>query len=315
MSELRNLLQMLLILKRGGKVKAKVIAEKLEVNERQIRRYKETLDEFFDIESTAGPDGGYRLNQGYFPFKEILTEEEIMNIKFAISALDTFNFKNNEKLSKAIDKINFSILNNERNMNISEHIIPYSVPNKLTEEIVKLKDELYGAILGRNVVHMEYRDNSGKVTARKVEPLKYLIYKGEFYLAANCLLRNELRYFKLARIINCEVSNRKFQFHGDIDEILKDEEKNSLGIFGGDEYSLVLEIKPPLANTIKERLWVENQTIDELTDGTIIFKAKMKGGPELISWILSMGDSIKVLEPEKLKNKVKEKLEKMINNI
>ncbi|MEQ8198536.1 MAG: WYL domain-containing protein [Clostridiaceae bacterium] len=315
MSELRNLLQMLLILKRGGKVKAKIIAEKLEVKERQIRRYKETLDEFFDIESIAGPDGGYRLNQGYFPFKEILTEEEIMNIKFAISALDSFNIKDNEKLSKAIEKINFSILNNESKMNISEYIIPYSVPNKFTEEIVKLKDELYGAILGRRVVHIEYRDNSGNISEREVEPLKYLIYKGEFYLAANCLLRNELRYFKLARIISCQVSNRKVQYSGDIDEILKNQEKNSLGIFGGDEYNLALEIKPPLANTVRERLWVENQIIDELPDGRIIFKAKMKGGPELISWVLSMGESVKILEPQELKNKVKEKLGKMINNL
>lgn len=304
MSELRNLLKMVFILKRRGKVKSKEISEKLEVNVRQVRRYKEILDEFFDIESIAGPDGGYRLVQESFPFKEMLTQDEIMSLKIAIKALDSFSIEDNKKILHAVDKINFSILNNENDLLGSEQIIPYSMPKKLNENIIKMHEDIYKAILDKTEVYIKYRGNIGKVSEREVQPLKYLRYKGEYYLVGNCLLKNEIRYFKLARIQEYRILNKKFEFQGEIEELLKTYRENGFGVFGGEEYDLVLEIEPPMANTINERIWVENQVIEEQEDGSILFKAKMKGGPELISWILSMGESVSVIKPKELKEKV-----------
>lgn len=315
MSELRNLLKMVFILKRRGKIKAKDIAEDLETSERQVRRYKEILDEFFEIQSVAGPDGGYKLVQQSFPFKEMLTTDEIMSLKIAIKALDSFNIEGNDKILKAVDKINFSILNSENDILRSEQIIPYSTPKKLTEDIVHMHEDIYKAILDKEQVHIKYKGNNGEISEREVQPLKYLRYKGEYYLVANCLLKNQIRYFKLARIQKYKLTNKKFEFEKDVEEILKMGQANKFGIFSGEEYDLKLEIKPPMANTISERIWVDNQVVEELEDGSIIFKAKMKGGPELISWILSMGDSVRILEPEKLKNQIKDKLRGMIDKL
>lgn len=315
MSELRNLLKMLFILKGRDKVKSKDIANELEVKERQVRRYKDILDEFFEIESYSGPDGGYKLIQNYFPFKQVLSQDEVMNIKIAIKAIDSITIKDNNKLINAIDKINFSILNCENGLNTCEQLIPYSRPKKLNEEIVKLHEDLYRAILDTKVVNIKYRDNSGKLSERNIQPLKYLSYKGEYYLVANCLLRNEIRYFKLSRIVDYKISDRSFEFKEDIEKILKAERENGFGIFGGEEYDIHLIIKPPMANTIQERIWVDNQVIEELEDGIIDFKAKMKGGPELISWILSMGEAVIVKEPKEIKDILSEKLRKMSNNL
>ncbi|MBL4931899.1 helix-turn-helix transcriptional regulator [Clostridium paridis] len=315
MSELRNLLKMVFILKRRGKIKAKDIAEDLETSERQVRRYKDILDEFFEIESVAGPDGGYKLVQQSFPFKEMLTNDEIMSLKVAIKALDSFNIDENKKILNAIDKINFSILNSENDLLGSEKIIPYSTPKKLTENIVEMHEDIYKAILDKKVIYIKYKGNTGKVSEREVEPLKYLRYKGEYYLVANCLLKNEIRYFKLARIQEYITTNKKFDFKEDIEETLRMSQENGFGVFGGEEYDLKLEIKPPMANTISERIWVENQTIEELEDGSIIFKAKMKGGPELISWILSMGDSARIIEPLRLKENIRQQVENILKSI
>ena len=49
MGNLNNTLKMLFMLKSGGVIKAKDIANRLEIDEKQVRRYKENLDEFFDI--------------------------------------------------------------------------------------------------------------------------------------------------------------------------------------------------------------------------------------------------------------------------
>lgn len=315
MSELRNLLKMVFILKRRGKVKSKDISEELEVNIRQVRRYKEILDEFFDIESIAGPDGGYKLVKDSFPFKEMLTQDEIMSLKIAIKAIDSFNIEDNKRILNAVDKINFSLLNSENDLIGSEQMIPYSTPKKLNENIIEMHEDIYKAILDRKEIYIKYKGNTGKVSEREVQPLKYLRYKGEYYLVGNCLVKDDIRYFKLARIQEYKILNKNFEFKGNIEEILKTSRENGFGVFGGAEYDLILEIKPPMANTISERNWVENQLIEEREDGSILFKAKMKGGPELMSWILSMGDSVRILEPEKLKNEIKLKIENMIISI
>jgi predicted DNA-binding transcriptional regulator YafY len=117
------------------------------------------------------------------------------------------------------------------------------------------------------------------------------------------------------RIKKYEIAEGKFQKNLEIDDILKKDRESSLGIFGGKMYELVLEITPPMSNTIGERIWVENQQITYLDNGKILFTAMMNGGPELVAWILSMGDTVKIIKPENLKEEIKIKLEKMLKKI
>ncbi len=313
MGRVNNALEMVFLLKCNGKMKIKDLSEKLEVSERQIRRYKEDLEGIFNIESIAGPDGGYALMDDYFPFKEILTENEISELNLALNSIDDNLFKNNSSLKKAIDKINFSIVKKDEEQMFNEQIIPYSRPkNSLGNEIIKMHDEIYAAIISCYEIEIKYLDNKGSITERRIRPHKYLRYKGEYYLVATCLLKNEIRYFKLVRIKNYFITKDKFEKNLEIEEILRKDRENSFGIFHGNTYALELEIKPPMANTISERIWVENQHIEFLEEGKILFRATMAGGPELIAWILSMGETVKIIAPECLREEVKGNLEKML---
>lgn len=312
MSELGNVLKMLYILKSRKKVKAKELANELEVSIRQIKRYKRELSEYFDIESTTGPDGGYILKEQYFPFKEILTKKEINILKRAIG---TIEYQNTLDLDKAIDKINFTILNSANEPISCEQIIPYSRPRMSVEEINKRYDEINLSILDSKEIIINYRDNKGKLTRRAIQPHKFFNYKGEYYLVSTCTLKNEIRYFKLVRIESYILTEKKFEKKLDIDKILDDSRKNSIGIFSGKIIELELEIEPPMANTVKERIWVDNQEIIDLDDGKIIFRADMREGPELISWILSMGDTVKINSPDTLKHEINKKIQNILKKI
>lgn len=314
MSKLGNSLKMLFMLRTGTLIKGKEIANKLETTVKEVRRYKEVLDEFFEIESVPGPNGGYRLKDTYFPFKEVLTEDEVLLIKNAVDSLDSTMFENNLVLKKAVDKINYSILNNKEEV-ISEQLIPYSRIKSLDENYKKILDDIYKAMFNRVEIIISYKDNNGKCSRRRVQPYKYLRYKGEKYLVAYCLMRNEIRFFKLARIQEYTITTVKFNRTIDINKVLVEYKSNSIGIYSGKEYRIILEIDPPIANTIKERLWVDNQEVEELGEGKIKFKAIMKGGPEIITWILSMGECVKIIEPTYLREEIYKKLQKMIKNI
>lgn len=313
MSNLRNTLQMLFLLKEGRKIKVKEIAERLEVGEKQVKRYKEILQDFFDIESIPGCDGGYVMREYHFPFHQIFKSEELMLLKYAVSALDT---KDTKEISKIIDKLDNDIIRGDRENALYEELWSYSQVNGIDEKLIKTLDDVTLAILQSKVINITYRDNGGKVSNRDIEPYKYLVYKGEKYLVANCLLRNDIRYFKVRRIVDYRVSIKSFNRSIDINKYIDEQRKKGLGIYNqGEKCDLVLEIKNPIANTIKERNWIENQEIEENKDGSIIFKATVFKGAELTSWILGMREFVKILEPESLKNEIKEELKKMLDNI
>lgn len=315
MGKVENVIKMLFMLKKNEVIKCKDIAEELEVKERQVRCYKDILSDFVEIESIPGRYGGYILrDDAMFPIKEILREDEMELVKDFINGLDSNLMDGNTELKKAIDKINYTIKSNEENC--ASSIIPYSRVKPLDDNQRKIKEDIHKSCIKSNEVIIEYGDNKGTVDERRIQPYKLITYKGEYYLYAFCLKRNAIRNFKLKRIKKCIVTNKKFVKSIDMDKHLANERKNSIGIFGGEEYDLELLIRNPMANTVKERIWVDNQVIDEESypEG-IVFKAKMKGGPEILSWILSMGESVTVVKPEVLKTKIREKLEKMIKNL
>lgn len=311
MDGLGNILKMIFILKTQKKIKIKALADELGVSERQVRRYKSEIDRYFNIESTTGSDGGYSLIDDYFPFKDILTEDELDKLKFMINSL---SFQNSLELNEILDKLNLRAIKKEKRYLHNEEIIHDSKPKIKFEEATKMYNEISLAIAHNNEIILEYCDNYGKVSNRRVQPHKLLLFKGEYYLAATCLLRNDIRYFKLARIKEYIITSFTFERYIEIDKFLKEQEENNLGIYNGKTIDLELEVSFPMANTIKERIWVDNQEIIEKDDGKIIYRAKIKEGPEVISWILSMSDCVKVLYPESLRKEIKEKVKKILKN-
>ena len=176
-------------------------------------------------------------------------------------------------------------------------------------------DVIFEAIISNKEVFIEYSGNNGEVSKRTIQPYKIFTFKGEQYVIANCLSKNQVRYFKLIRIKGYHISNKIFKKTLDVDKLIENNKKNSIGIFGGKKYNLILEITPPMANTIKEKIWVDNQEVIELENGKILFKATMEGLPEIISWILSMREYVKIIEPLEIKEEVKLSVQKIIKNL
>lgn len=316
MSTLGNALRMFAMLKSGRKIKVKEIADELEVSEKQVKRYKEVLSEFFFIESKPGVDGGYILRDSYIPIKELLDEHEINLLKYAVDTLEDFSLETNKELKRAIEKINYSIektqISNNENYN---SIIPYGRSLPMNKNLQEMIDVIFEAIISSREVFIEYLGNNGELSSRTIQPYKIFSFKGEQYLIAKCVLKNQIRYFKLIRIKKYIISNKTFKKTLDVDKLIENNKKNSIGIFGGKKYNLVLEIMPPMANTIKEKIWVDNQEIIELENGKILFKAIMEGLPEILSWILSMREYVKIIEPIEIKEEVKLSVEKIMKNL
>ena len=86
------------------------------------------------------------------------------------------------------------------------------------------------------------------------------------------------------------------------------------GVFWGEPEKIILEIKKKYVKYFENRFWHQTQKLESLKNGNMILKMEVPLSPELVSWILSWGEGIKVIEPAKLKEKILKKLKDTISN-
>ncbi|TYQ15862.1 UNVERIFIED_CONTAM: putative transcriptional regulator [Acetivibrio alkalicellulosi] len=91
MSKVSNTLKMLILLKSRGKMEIQEIADELEVDKRNVNRYKDDLEQAgIYINSTPGRYGGYEIeDEDYLSFLD-LTLDEYNSLMFAVEQLKQY---------------------------------------------------------------------------------------------------------------------------------------------------------------------------------------------------------------------------------
>jgi predicted DNA-binding transcriptional regulator YafY len=82
-------------------------------------------------------------------------------------------------------------------------------------------------------------------------------------------------------------------------------------VIEGEEYDVEIRFFHPASVWVKEKRWLPNQQIEPLKDGSIIFKARVKGLIDIKRWVLSFGKLAVVQKPEELVGSIREELEGM----
>ncbi|MBE6066081.1 MAG: transcriptional regulator [Clostridium lundense] len=313
MSKVANAIKMMILLKSRGKMKASELARELEIDERMVRRYKDDLEQAqIYIDSIAGKYGGYILQGRDYLLDLNLTEEEFDALITAKEYLENNNFILSKEYSMALDKIN-AAKKESADLNIEDtYFVKESKANYDFNVERKIWIDVKAAVITRNKIKINYSSLKGECKSRIIRPYSIIQYKGAMHLIGYCEYRKDIRDFKLSRIKQYKILEDKFI--ADNNFKVKDYMKNCFGIFNDEEMFISLKIKYPMAQIVKERKWVDNQEIIEIEeDNSIIFRANMKGLTEIKSWILSMGSNALVLEPESLKEEIKQELKKGLN--
>lgn len=309
MSKFSNILRLIILLKSRGKMKAKELAEELEVNERMIRKYIDDLEKAgVYIASSKGINGGYSI-EGYdylVDFK--LTEDENAALSLAQTQLKYDNFIYYKEFNEVVDKV-MAIDKKHKECKHNLHYVSKGFTSIEALDDRKKCLDINAAIISRNKIKMKYFSLSSGVSERIVQPYAIINYKGAFYFVGFCETRGRIIDFKISRIKDYSIINSKYEIPKDFS--LKDYMKNSIGIYRGDPIRLKLRIEKPMSYIVSEKKWSDNQEIIWSEDESIIFNAEMAGKTEIISWILSMGNKVTVLEPESLRVSVVEEISKM----
>lgn len=302
MGKVNNALRMLAILRSRRKVTRKELADELEVDIRQITRYKDDLEYAgVTITDIKGRYGGYILENKDYLLNLELSNNEIIAFNKTKDYLKDQGLHFYGDLTSAIDKIKAI---NPKDDNYDENLI-YSKGIKIKANHEEEREKwltINDGIINNRKVMIKYSDSKGNLTERVIHPYGLYTYYGANFFIGKCESRNEFRNFKLVRIK--EICLLKDSFEKEVFN-LKEYLKNSIGIHKGEKYNLKLKISYPYAQGFKEFQWVDNENIyDYIKDGYIIYEAVAEGKVEIVNWIMSMGANCKVIEPDDIREEI-----------
>ena len=197
-----RLFEIIQILRRKKVVKAREIAERLEVSERTIYRDVQAL-----IASRVPIDGeagvGYSLRPGYDLPPLMFREDELEALVFGARIVSSWS---DSEMARAAEAALARL----------EPVLPPHLRHLLADATLwapAIKDQiplefdlaaLRAAIRARRKIRFAYRDEHGKETRRRVQPITLWFYGPVWLVGAWCELRSDLRFFRLDRMHGVE---------------------------------------------------------------------------------------------------------------
>ena len=100
------------------------------------------------------------------------------------------------------------------------------------------------------------------------------------------------RTLSLHRIVSCTPTRRKLATYPQWSE-----PASSFGVMGKTPFIVKVAFSSLVAPYVRERIWSENQHIEEDAEGDIVLTFNATSKEEVLSWVLSFGDDAELLEP------------------
>lgn len=276
-----------------GHATAPELAKKLEVSVRTIYRDIEALSEAgIPVYAETGRNGGIHLMSDFVLGKAMLSEKEKKELLAALQSLtvtgDTYSDGLLEKLtalfsapSESWFEVDFSRWGNETR-------------DKQYFELIKT------AILKKRCVKLHYASINDPFSERTVQPVKLLYKSRAWYLHAYCLERQAYRFFRLSRILDCEL----------LDEGI---EPPSLPEFQESSTQEYQEFVFLFSKEVTYRVYDEfsPEHVQRLVNGDLLVTAWMPDDEWVIGFLLSFGDLVDIIKPLSLKEVIAERAKKI----
>lgn len=310
MGKVNNALRILAILRSREKVTRKELSEELEVSIREISRYKDDLEYAgVTINEIRGRYGGYYIDNNDYLLNLNLSRNEKFALDIAVEQLKHAEGCFYNDLCSAVEKIKAANPDDEKYLKSKVYSKGIKVKSDYETER-KIWLTINDAIINKRKIKIKYLNSNLKESTRTVCPYGIFTYYNSNYFVGKCEINHDLRQFKFMRIKDIELLDEKFEIY-DFD--LNDYLDNTIGIYKGKEYKLKLKIYYPYAQGFKEYTWLKDEKIDDYPHkGYLLYTAATNGDVETISWIMSMCSNCEVLEPDQLKDKIKNEYEKVM---
>ena len=278
-----------------GKSTAPELAEKFEVSVRTIYRDIDIISSMgIPVYAMQGKGGGIMLLDNFVLDKSLLSTREKEQILMALQGIIATEPNNSDELLTKLGS-----LFQTKNTNWIEVDFSNWVKRNPGQDIFQL---IKSAIFSRNVISFQYFSSIRESTKRRVEPLKLVFKSKDWYLYGFCLMRNDYRFFKLTRIremeIQAEVYSREIPSTCSIGKQM--DIQNAIAVTLKFDQDMAFRVYDEFAEGVTE----DNQ-------GNLYVRTNLPDSDALYSYLFSFADSVEIVEPENIREQVKNKLAAM----
>ena len=286
------------ILLNKEKVTARELAAKFEVSTRTIYRDIETLSiSGIPIYTDKGSGGGISLLDDFVLNKSLISEEEKNSIILGLEVLQATEY---EEIDNRISKLKTLFEGNDHNY------IEVDFSSFSNDKQKHIFENIKMALKNSRTLDIVYSNNLGVKSKRHINPLKLIFKKQRWYLIAFCKEREDYRTFRISRILDSKLTEVKFN-RDDYDISNHVLVSNSLENLSS--IKLTLDIKALVR--VEEEFNLSHITFQDVK--TLIVEFDSEIDDWIVNYIITYSDYLINVEPLELKDKLKDKVCKIMS--
>lgn len=303
-----RLITLIMLLQRQPHQNATQLAQILDVSVRTVQRYVTMLDEMgIPIYAEHGPYGGYTLVRGYKMPPLVFTPEEAVALYLGTGLLEeVWGRLYLEAARGALAKLD-NVLPDEQRREVAwarQAVVSIGMnwanPNLSLDYLIELRD----AIRERRRVKILYRSRGqAGPEPREVDPYKLVQRWGWQYFIGYCHQRQDLRSFRLDRLLQLEILEQTF---AEPDETAI-QAYLATNPFFQPKVQTRMRFGPAAASfALDNRAYWDR--LEEQADGGVIVSFAAPDLDAAAGMVLRFGFSVEILEPPTLQELVRQQI-------
>ncbi len=304
-SKIHRLLRMITLIQGQDGWNAPRLADEFGVDVRTIYR------DIKDLEASGLPcehdreHNGYRAKEGVFLQPVQLSVQEALSLAVLcdeVAAEESIPYLG--AACQAIEKLR-NLLPTATRGEIDLMMNGVRIKTAVGSEAGQARDVyemMVGAIRDSQAVLCEYESLSNS-RAFTFHPYALFFGVRAWYVIGFHVMHNDMRTLRLNRFNSVKRSEERFE--RPVDFSVDDYLGNAWRMMRGEsDHEVEIVFDPEFAQTIADTMWHKTQELEELPDGSVIFRCRVSGLDEIVWWILSMGPHCEVKEPAELAERV-----------
>ncbi len=287
------------------------MAERLGVDRTTAYRDRIELESEYPLEAVG--EGRYRINRSRYLSQIKVNLHEALAIYLAVRRASRQTRIAQPHVGSALEKLAAALRQpmTGRLTQAAGRVLEQSAQ----PERVKILETVTQAWAEQRKVRIAYKSlRAQKTTHYLLSP--YLIepslWSDGAYVIGWNEMYEEVRTHKIERIEDAILTSQVFDIPESFDEkALLD---FAWGIWSEDREPEVVRLRffpGEAARRLRESIWHRTQEIEELPGGGCIWKAEVSEWHEMVPWVRGWGADVEVLEPEGLRDMIKEEVRKM----
>lgn len=282
-----RLFEILYMLLKKKTITAGELADHFEVSTRTIYRDIDALSAAgIPVYASKGKGGGISLLEGYSFHASMLTDREQDDVLTALQSLAAADYPD---IHAVLHKMGMLFKKDGRQW-LEVDFSPWGSEDERRQLFPLLRQ----AIADCRLIQFRYYNGSGRESLRKAEPVQLLFKSKSWYLAAYCLTSDGHRVFKISRMRDVVVLDSHFEPKPAVAAIEMAEEH-----VVRESVRVTIKLSTKGAYRVYDEFDAAAITLND--DGSYTVSADLPEGAWLNGYLLSFGDLLEQVEPERVR--------------